>query len=76
MRSPPTLPPPQNLECAPKEVFFLQESMSKGDMNPVMYGILKMVESYKVQTITYSQKFHNFYTYLLRQLCEMPKFCL
>ena len=26
----------------------LQEGMSKGDMNPVMYGILKMVE-YKVQ---------------------------
>ena len=31
----------------------LQKSMSKGDMNPVMYGILKMVE-YKVQIITYS----------------------
>ena len=41
----------------------LQESMSKGDMNPVMYGMLKMVE-YKVQIITYSQKFHNFYIYL------------
>ena len=51
----------------------LHESMSKGDMNAVMYGILKVVE-YDVQIITYSQKFHNFY--LLRQLCEMPKFCL
>ena len=28
----------------------LQEGMSKGDMNPVMYGILKMVE-YKAEII-------------------------
>ena len=40
---------------------FLHESMSKGDMNVVMYGILKIV-GYEVQIITYSQKFHNFYT--------------
>ena len=44
----------------------LQESMSKGDMNPVMYGILKMVE-YKVQM------FHDFYTYLPGQLCKITK---
>ena len=31
----------------------------KGDMNPVMYSILKMVE-YKVQIITFSQKVHDF----------------
>ena len=48
---------------------------SEGDMNPVMYGIFKMVE-YKVQIINYSQKLHNIYTYLFHQLCEMPKFCL
>ena len=53
----------------------LQESMSKGDMNVVMYGISNMVE-YKVQIITSSQKFHNFNTYLSSQLCEMPKSCL
>ena len=57
--------------CAPRRVYrteektsgghLLQESMSKRDMNPVMSGILKMVE-YKVQIITYSQTFHNFYT--------------
>ena len=41
----------------------LQESMSKGDMNPVMYCILKMV-GYKVQLITFSQIFHNFYTFI------------
>ena len=46
--------------------------MSKGDINPVMYGILKMVE-YKVQIITFSQIFQDFYTYLLDHLCEMPK---
>ena len=46
----------------------LHESISKGDMNAVMNGILKMVK-YEVQIITYLQKFHNFYTYLLRQLC-------
>ena len=46
--------------------------MSKGDLNPVMYGILKMVE-YKVQIITFSQIFRDFYTYLLGQLCKMPK---
>ena len=46
--------------------------MSKGDMNPVMYGILKMVE-YKVQIITFSQIFHDVYTYLLGQLCKIPK---
>ena len=40
--------------------------MSKGDMNPVMYGIFKMVE-YKVQI------FHDVYTYLLGQLCKIPK---
>ena len=33
--------------------------MSKGDMNPVMYGILEMAE-YKVEIITFSQKFHDF----------------
>ena len=38
----------------------LQKSTSKGDRNPVMYSILKMVE-YKVQIITYSQKFQNVY---------------
>ena len=32
-----------------------------------------MVE-YKVQIITFSQMFHDFYTYLLSQLCKMPKF--
>ena len=53
----------------------LQEGMSKEDMNPVMYGRLKMVE-YKVQIIKFLPKYHNFYTYLLHQLCEMPKFCL
>ena len=37
--------------------------MSKEDMNPVMYGMFKMVE-YKVQVITFSQIFHHFYTYL------------
>ena len=37
----------------------LQESMRKGDINHVMYDILKMVE-YKMQIITYSQKFRNF----------------
>ena len=31
----------------------LHESMSKGDMNVVMYGILKIV-GYEVQIITYS----------------------
>ena len=31
-----------------------------------------MVE-YKVQIITFSQKFYDFYTYLLGQLCKMPK---
>ena len=41
-------------------------------MNPVMYGILKMVE-YKVQMITFSQIFHDFYAYLSGQLCKMPK---
>ena len=48
--------------------------MSKGDMNAVMYGILKMVE-YKVQIITVSQILHDFYTctYLQGQLCKMPK---
>ena len=46
--------------------------MSKGDMNPVMYGILKMVE-YKVQIITFSQIFDDFYKYLSGQLCKMPK---
>ena len=47
--------------------------MSKGDMNPVMYGILKMVE-YKVKIITFSQTFNDFYTYLLfNQLYKMPK---
>ena len=49
----------------------LQESISKGVMNPVMYGILKMVE-YKVQIITLSQIFHDVYTYLLGQLCKIP----
>ena len=38
--------------------------MSIGDMNPVMYGILKMIE-YKVQIITFSQIFHDFYWHLL-----------
>ena len=46
----------------------LHKGMSKGDMYAVIYGTLKMIE-YEVQIITYSQKFHNFYTYLLRQLC-------
>ena len=46
--------------------------MSKGDMNPVMYGILKMAE-YKVQIITFSQIFHDFYTYLPEQLCKIPR---
>ena len=41
-------------------------------MNPVMYGILKMTEC-KVQTITFSQKFHDFYTYISGQLSKMPK---
>ena len=41
-------------------------------MNLVMYGILEMVE-YKVQIITFSQIFHDLYTYLLDQLCKMPK---
>ena len=50
----------------------LQESMSKGNMNPVMYGMLKMVE-YKMQIITFSQKVHDFYTHLSGQLCKMPK---
>ena len=49
----------------------LQESMTKGNMNRAMYGILKMVE-YKVQIITFSQIFRNFYTYNC-QLCRMPK---
>ena len=44
--------------------------MIKGDMNPVMYGILKMVE-YKLQIITFSQIFHDFYNYLLGQLRKM-----
>ena len=39
----------------------VKESMSKADMNLVMYDILKMVE-YKVQIITFSQIFHDFYT--------------
>ena len=43
----------------------LQESMSKGDMNPVTYGILKMVE-YKGKIITFSQKFHDFLHILIR----------
>ena len=42
--------------------------MNKGDTNPNMYGILKMVE-YKVQIITFSQIFHDFYT----QFCKIPK---
>ena len=42
------------------------------DMNPVMSGILKMV-GYKVQIITFSQVFHDFYTYVSGQLCKMPK---
>ena len=46
--------------------------MSKGDMNPVMYGILKMVE-YKVQIITFPQIFHDFYKCLSSQLCKMHK---
>ena len=46
--------------------------MSKGDMNPVMYSILKMV-GYKVQIITFSQIIYDFYTYLPGQLCKMPK---
>ena len=46
--------------------------MVKGDMNPVMYGILKMVE-YKVQIITFSQVFHDSYTSLSGQLCKMSK---
>ena len=50
----------------------LQERMSQGELNPVMYGILKMVE-YKVQIITFSQIFHDFYTYLPGQLCKIPK---
>ena len=50
----------------------LQESMCKGDMNPVMYGILKLVE-YKVQIITFSQIFQDFYTCLLGELCKIPK---
>ena len=73
----------------------LHESMSKGDMNLVMYslrvalsvksdktdgatrrlviyGILKMVE-YKIQVITFSQIFHDFYTCLLGQLCKILK---
>ena len=33
--------------------------MSQRDMNPVMYGILKMVK-YKVQIITFSQNFMIF----------------
>ena len=37
--------------------------MSKGGMNPVMYGVLKIAE-YKVQIITFSQTFHDFYTSL------------
>ena len=44
-------------------------------MNPVMCGILKIVE-YKVEIITYSQSFHSFYEFFLCQLCEIPKFCL
>ena len=46
--------------------------MSEGDMNLVMYGILKMVE-YKVQIITFSQIFRDFYTYSLDKLFKMPK---
>ena len=46
--------------------------MSEEYMNPVMYGIIKMVE-YKVQIINFSQIFHDFYTYLLSQFCKMPK---
>ena len=46
--------------------------MRKGDMNLVMYGMLKMVE-YKVQIITVLQILHDFYTYLLGQLCKIPK---
>ena len=46
--------------------------MSKGAMNPVMYGMLKMVE-YIVQVIAFSKTFHDFYTYLLGQLCKMSK---
>ena len=38
--------------------------MSKGDMNPVMYSILKMVE-YKLQIITFQKKFHDLHTHLL-----------
>ena len=44
-----------------------QESMSKGDTNPVMYGVLKMVE-YKVQIITFSQIFCDFYRILIRPI--------
>ena len=46
--------------------------MSKGDMNPVMYGILKMVK-HEVQIITFSQIFHDFYIYLSGQLSKMSK---
>ena len=46
----------------------LWESISKGDMNPVMYDISKMVE-YKVQIITFSQKIHNFYTHIYQVKC-------
>ena len=46
--------------------------MIKGDMNPLMYGVLEMVE-YKVQIITFLKIFHDFYTYLLGQLCKMLK---
>ena len=42
------------------------------DMNPVISGILEMV-GYKVQIITFSQIFHDSYTYVSGQLCKMPK---
>ena len=42
-------------------------------MNPVMYGILKMVKC-KVKIITFSQIFHDFYIYVSGRLHKMPKF--
>ena len=53
----------------------LQKSMSKGDMNSILYGKLRMVE-YKVQITAYSQKFHNFTHAYYANFCEMPKFSL
>ena len=47
-------------------------SLDKFDINPIMYSILKMIE-YKVQIIIFSQKFHDYYTYLLGKLCKTPK---